>query len=246
MRWIKKGLIYGPNATSSWAKHSALQPTPIIINKDTIRVFVGFRDAEGCGRVGFLDLDGHNPSFIKYISEEPVLDIGEPGTFDENGVIPCAIVRRQDELFLYYAGYQLGKKVRFYGFTGMAISKDNGRSFIRYSKAPIIDRTDEALYFRAIHSIFFENGIWRVWYGAGSQFIQGNEKTLPVYDIRYMESKDGINFPKTGKVVVGVKGGDEHRVGRPYVIKHNNVYKMFYGVGTKAKGYRLGYAESEN
>ena len=246
MKWEKKGLIYGPDGKSSWAKHSALQPTPLLINDDVIRVYVGFRDENGVGRVGFVDVDAHNPLDVINISKQPVLDTGIPGTFDENGVIPTAIVKRNKKIYLYYAGYQLGYRVRFYGFTGLAISNNGGNSFIRYSKAPILDRTDEALYFRAIHSIMFEDGIWKVWYGGGSEFIEGEKKTLPIYNIRYIESKDGINFGKKGKVIIDIKGEDEHRIGRPYVIKENDIYFMFYGVGTKSKGYRLGYAKSKD
>ncbi len=246
MNWIKKGLIYGPDGKYSWALHSALQPTPILIKEDEIRVYIGFRDKNGVGRVGFVDLDADNPLIVKKISKKPILDIGLPGTFDENGVIPSAIVKRDQKLYLYYSGYQLGQKVRFFGFSGLAISEDGGNSFERFSNVPVFDRTDNELYFRAIHSIMFEDGIWKVWYGGGSKFIDGKNTTFPVYDIRYIESKDGINFPKQGKVIIGIKGEDEYRVARPYVIKEEKIYKMFYSVGTISKGYRLGYAESKD
>lgn len=47
---VKKGLIFGANNTSEWMNNSALQPTPIVIG-DVIRVFTGFRDKNGVGRV---------------------------------------------------------------------------------------------------------------------------------------------------------------------------------------------------
>jgi len=245
MKWQKMGLIYAPDGTSAWAKHSALQPTPYLLNENVIRIFVGFRDEKGVGRIGFVDVSANDPSQVLEVSERPVLDIGVPGAFDDNGVIPCAIVRHEDKLYLYYAGYQLGSKVRFLAFSGLAIS-DDGSKFVRYSKAPILDRTDKELLFRAIHSIMFEDGVWKTWYGAGSEFIQGEGKTLPVYNIRYMESKNGIRFDSEGKICVDIQGDDEYRVGRPYVIKHEGVYKMFYSIGTQSKGFRLGYAESRD
>jgi len=246
MKWIKKGLIYGPDGRYSWAKHSALQPTPIFITDDVIRVYVGFRDENGVSRVGFVDVDAKNPSQVLNISAKPVLDIGAPGTFDDNGVVPCAIIEREGKLFLYYAGYQLSFKIRFCAYAGLAISEDCGNSFVRYSKVPILDRTNKELYFRAVHSIFFEDGIWKTWYGAGSEWKEGKTKQLPVYDIRYIESKDGINFGKEGMVCIGIEGEDEHRVGRPYVIKDGRIYRMFYSIGTESKVFRLGYAESRD
>lgn len=243
MKWGKKGLVYGPDGKLSWAKHSALQPTPYFISNDVIRVYVGFRDENGVSRAGSVDLDANNPSVVLKVSEKPVLDIGIPGTFDENGVVPCAVVEREGKLYLYYAGYQLGQKVRFFAFGGLAISDDGGNTFVRYSKVPVLDRTDNELFFRVIHSIMFEDGVWKVWYGGGSEYIEGKNKTLPVYDIRYLESKDGINFGKVGKVCLTTRK-DEYRVGRPFVIKDGKIYKMFYAVGTKSKVFRLSYAES--
>lgn len=34
-----------------------------------------------------MDVDANNPSRILEVSERPVLDIGTPGSFDENGVV---------------------------------------------------------------------------------------------------------------------------------------------------------------
>jgi predicted GH43/DUF377 family glycosyl hydrolase len=246
MKWIKKGLIFDPHDRFTWATHSALQPTPILMSHDIIRVYIGCRDDHGVSRIGFVDLAADDPSKILTISKSPALNIGTPGTFDENGVVPCAVVKREDRLFLYYAGYQLGQKIRFYVFAGLAISEDGGSTFIRHQRVPILDRTDQALFFRVIHSIRFEGGVWKAWYGAGSKFIAGNHTTLPVYDIRTIESHDGINFDKPGQVCIPIKGEDEHRIGRPYVVKDGAIYRMFYGVGTKSKGYRLGYAESHD
>ena len=79
MKWVKKGLVYGPNGESSWAKHSALTPTPILVDEETIRVYAGFRDEDGVSRIGFVDVEAGNPSIIKKISENPVLDTGIAG-----------------------------------------------------------------------------------------------------------------------------------------------------------------------
>lgn len=243
MRWKKKGVVFCPDGSSTWARHTALQPTPLLISDDTIRIFLGFRDDDGIGRVGFVDVRADDPGVVKKISLQPCLGIGRPGAFDDNGVIPCAVVNRKDGIYLYYAGYQLGQKVRFLAFSGLAISRDGGEIFERYSKVPVMDRTDDELLFRAIHSIFYDDGCWKVWYGAGSEFRAGAHKTLPCYNIRYLESADGIVFPRNGTVVIDTEP-NEHRVGRPYVIKTNDRFRMFFGAGTEAEPYRLAYADS--
>ena len=92
MKWIKKGLIYGPDGNSSWAQRWALQPTPFLRADGVIRVFVGLRTRKGVSRVGFVDVSADNPAEVIGCSREPALDIGVPGAFDENGVVPCAVV----------------------------------------------------------------------------------------------------------------------------------------------------------
>jgi hypothetical protein len=59
-----------------------------------------------------------------------------------------------------------------------------------------------------------------------------------------VESDDGINFKGASVVALDTDGTDEHRVGRPYVIREQGLYRMFYSAGTKSKVYRLAYADS--
>jgi len=243
MKWEKQGLIYAPDGSSLWARHSSLQPTPLFLTPEIIRVYVGLRDEQGISRVGFVDVEAATPSNVLKVSERPALDIGSPGTFDENGVVPCAIVQHENELRLYYAGYQLGSKVKFFVFGGLAISHDGGESFHRYRQVPVLERSDDELFFRVAHSVMFDGGRWRIWYGAGSEWT-GPSNMLPVYDVRYIESADGITFGPSGSVCIPLGEDEEYRIGRPYVIKQGDRYLMFYGAATKKAGYRLGYAES--
>lgn len=243
LNWIRKGLIFDPSGKLNWASHTALQPTPLRLSDEVIRVFAGFRDDEGISRVGWVDVDSKDPSRVLGYSKAPALDTGLPGTFDDNGVVPSAVVKREDKIYLYYAGYQIVKNVRFLVLCGLAVSTDNGDTFSRLQHTPVLERTDDEFLFRVIHTILWDEGKWKVWYGGGNHFIQGGTKTLPVYDIRYMESADGIHFPAKGKVVLQ-NGEGEHRVGRPYVIKRNGIYQMFFGASTPQEPYRLSFAES--
>ncbi|RYD51978.1 MAG: hypothetical protein EOP52_07280 [Sphingobacteriales bacterium] len=245
MKWIKKGLLFNvADQLPDWAKDSALQPCPLKLNETTVRFYCGFRDEQGVSRVGYVDIQkqGHSLQVIG-VSEKPVLNIGSDGCFDDNGVVPSCIVRHGSEIRMYYAGYQLVKKVRFLVLGGLAISTDGGESFIRYQENPVLERTQDELLFRVAHSVLLENNTWRAWYGGGSYFEKHGERTLPVYDIRYMESPDGISFPQQGTVVLE-NAVTEHRVGRPFVYKAGGTYYMFFGSSTKDVPYRLTYAVS--
>lgn len=246
MQWDKKGLCFSKENLPQWAQQSALQPTPLLLNKDVIRVFVGMRDNEGISRIGYVDLNAQDPSCILDISRSPLLDIGVPGSFDDNGVVPTAVIFNNNTIYLYYAGYNLGHNVRFCAYAGLAISKDVGKTFKRVQTIPVFERTESELLFRVPHSVIVESEKWRFWYGGGNKFIVHQGKTVPTYDIKYLESSSPTVIPSVGKTILTFRNADEYRVARPYVVFDQGIYKMFCCIGTFSKGYRLGYAESED
>ncbi|MDY7561402.1 hypothetical protein QN366_02450 [Pseudomonas sp. CCC3.2] len=244
MKWKKLGLIFDPKVFS-WADHTALQPTPLLMD-DRIRIFLGARDQEGVSRVGFVDLDKQEPTKILGFSKEPILDIGEPGCFDESGVVPSAIVEADGLIYMYFAGYQLGTKVRFSVLGGLAISKDYGLSFERCKKTPVFERNDDETLFRVPHSVIKDGNTWRAWYGGGSQFTQGKHKTLPIYNVRYVESKTPFSFPNAGEILLETEG-DEYRIGRPFIFEKSPFESyLFYGFSTENAPYKLGCAKSSD
>lgn len=243
MNWIKQGFIYGPDGTLPWAKDTALTPTPFQISEDTIRVYAGFRDGKGVSRIGYVDVDAENPKNVKAVSPEPVLDIGRNGAFDDNGVILGDIVHVGSEIRMYYVGFQLVSKVKFLAFTGLAVSRDGGNSFQRHSDAPILDRSGSGLFIRAIHSVMKIGDRFHVWYASGNGWEIIDGTPYPQYNIRHLESPDGLHFTGEGELCVDVEGS-EYRIGRPRVFRHGKKFLMHYTRGTTQGGYLAGIAES--
>jgi predicted GH43/DUF377 family glycosyl hydrolase len=246
MNWVKQGLVYCPDGTVDWAREYAFPPTPFMIAENRLRIFLSFCDKHTVGRAGYVDVDPTDPNRILSVSKKPILDVGKAGMFDENGVVPTSVIAVGNQLYMYYVGYQLGQKVRYYQFEGLAVSDNNGESFQRIQEVPVIDRSDREALNRTSAFVMAENGIFRMWYVGGSEWTEVNGKTLPVYNLRYAESVDGIHWPTSGNVCIDFKSKDEHALGRPWVIKNGSLYKMFFSSRTYSKGYRIGYAESSD
>lgn len=249
MRWRKLGLIYGPNGSLPWAQSHAMVPTPFRLNDRTLRIFATFCDGYGVGRPGYVDISAQDPTQVLAVSQQPLLDIGRPGTFDENGVLPCSVLDAGDgRVFMYYVGFELGNKIRYRLLTGLAISEDAGNSFIRFSPTPLLERSATELFFRGGPCCIREPKGFRLWYVAGSDWMDIEGKPMPIYDLRYAESADGIHWPDRGEVQIAISKPDEHGFGRPYVIaKPGGGWRLFYSVRRKSLGaYRMGYAESED
>ena len=243
MRWVKKGFIYGPDEKIPWAKDTALTPTPILLNEETIRVYAGFRDELGLSRIGFVDVDSSFPNIVKRVSDHPALNIGVNGMFDDNGVILGDVIRVNDDIRMYYVGFQLVSKVKFLAFSGLAISKDGGDTFERYSNVPILDRTNDSLFIRAIHSVVKIEDQFHIWYASGNGWELINGIPYPQYRIRHAISNDGLKISTEGEVCIDVENL-EYRIGRPRVFQLNNKFFMHYTRGTTDGQYLAGFAES--
>lgn len=243
-RWQKLGLVRTHQMVAGWWEHSAMTPTPVLL-EDRIRVYLGARDKAGVSRIACIDVARDNPLHVLDYAKMPVLDIGQSGCFDDNGVILGDLIQTGNELRLYYVGFQLVKKVKFLAFTGLATSNDGGNHFKRLSQTPILDRSDEGIYIRALHSILFEEGVYKAWYAVGSKWTYMDDKPFPSYYIKYLESKDGIHFATQGMDCIDCEGS-EYRIGRPRVYGQMGNYTMYYTKGTLEKDYMAGIAYSDD
>lgn len=246
MVWNKLGLVYVPTGKQDWIHSHAFIPTSTMLTAERLRVYAAFLDANKVGRIGFIDLDASNPLRILGVSEFPALDIGEPGTFDDNGVAPLCVLEHEGRILMYYLGFQLGVKVRYTMFAGLAVSADGGHTFQRHSRVPVLDRSDRELFVRSAAYVHHHNDRWRMWYVAGDRWIEVHGKQVPTYNLRYLESPDGVTWGKEGTVCLDLHGQDEFGFGRPFVIQKDGRYNMWYSIRTISKGYRIGYAESQD
>jgi hypothetical protein len=243
MQWEKLGRTFCPDGSMPWAKHSALTPTPVSLTEGLVRVYAGFRDDAGVSRIGWVDLRADDPRRVERVCRRPALDIGEPGCFDDNGVILGDVVHDDGDLLMFYVGFQLVARVKFLAFTGLARSEDGGDTFQRVQQSPILDRSPDGLCFRAVHTAMREGDTWRAWCGVGSGWATIGGTPYPSYTSACYEGTSPTSFASTRRGALE-HVGDEYRIGRPRVYRAPFGYRMFYTVGTLRGTYLPGYAES--
>jgi hypothetical protein len=249
MNWKKLGIIFNPTEHFNGHLTHAMVPTPILISEDNLRIYINCLDKNGISRPYFIEVNPNDGFRIINESSSPLLDIGLPGTFDDNGIIATSIVKvSESKWYLYYVGFELSLKIRYRLLSGMAVSNDAGISFTKISMVPILERSTSEMYFRGGPFCILSNGIFRLWYVAGSSWVNLNQKANPIYDIRYLESSDGIKWANKGQIIIPITDANEHGFGRPYFIeRENGKFSLFYSIRKKSlNSYRLGYAESDN
>ncbi|NUR21592.1 hypothetical protein [Frateuria sp.] len=245
--WTKKGLVFDTarQGVGSWMRHSALTPTPYRIDDEIIRVYAGFRDADGVSRIGYVDVRADDPATVVRVSAEPVLDIGRAGCFDDNGTILGDLVDAPGGLHLFYVGFQRVARAKFLAFTGLAVSRDGGGSFRRVQETPILDRAPGRSTIAAVHSVMHENGRWRLWYAVGDDWENIGEQPFPRYHIRYAEAADLSAIPRADQVCLCPQGS-EYRIGRPRVYRFGGRYAMYFTRGNVNGDYFPGIATSDD
>jgi predicted GH43/DUF377 family glycosyl hydrolase len=244
--WKKLGLIFNVNKNFDWMYSHASVPFIQYLEDDLFKIYFSSRNKYNESSIGYIIIDIYKPDNILEISSKPILAKGELGAFDDSGTMGCCILDNNNEKYLYYIGWNLGITVPFRNSIGLAVSKDNGKSFQKAFSGPIIDRTKDEPHFTASNCVIKDKDIYKIWYLSCTGWIKEEGKLIHNYHIKYAESEDGINWKRDGKIAIDYKDKYEYAISVPRVIKENNIYKMWFSSrATKdISTYRIRYAES--
>jgi hypothetical protein len=249
MKWEKKGLIFTTPADANWNRSHAQVPVADMLNDRVCRIYYATRNGANQCNTSFIEVEAGNPSVVLNKHDKPLLQLGEPGTFDDAGIMPSCIVEHDKKKYLYYIGWNAGYNVGYRLAIGLAISED-GINFKKYSEGPIMDRSIFDNCLCASPYVSIEGNTWKMWYVSGTHWKVINEKPEPFYHIKYATSTDGVNWKRDGVVCIGYDEFTEG-ISRPCVIRTEKGYLMFYSFRNNKDyrndplaSYRIGYAAS--
>ena len=246
MAWKKLGLLFVPDGQHAKGKTHASLPVPIKLSDNIYRVLYASRDENNHSHIWSIDVDLslEKPRVIDQ-SIDPILEPGPLGHFDDSGVYPTSVVKIENKLYLYYIGWVTGAVApMFYTNIGLAVSTDNGKTFEKFSAAPIFGRDSIDPWMVTSSFVLNENNLWKMWYVGGSHWDNSVVPWQSFYQIKYAESKDGIQWIKSGDICIPLTK-EEHHISRACVIPSNIGYEAWYGVNS-GQGYRIGHATSIN
>ncbi|MFY9822084.1 MAG: hypothetical protein WAM82_11930 [Thermoanaerobaculia bacterium] len=243
MRWQKKGLVYAPGGDLWWARSHGHLPTVDPTVKDVIRVYFTGLDENNYGRIGYADLDPEDPARVLAVSPEPVMDLGEPGAFDDCGVVASCILAFKGAKYLYYHGFQRTAQAPYLLFTGLAVADPDGR-FRKHSRVPVLDRIAGDPFIRAAPCVVADGDLLKMWYVSCTGWFPQHGGLHYRCNVRYATSPDGVAWKSYDEVCIEPRGEDEYAVGRPWVLHEGGLYRMWYSRRGFQEPYQMGYAES--
>lgn len=251
VRWVKQGLIFRPDGQHGWMNSHAQVPTVLLL-RDRYRVFFATRPRQDLSLTTFVDLDRDDPQRILALNPEPILNVGRPGTFDADGVMPSCVIRDGKRVLLYYSGWcRLAGKAPYNNATGLAVSYDDGATFKRLFEGPILDRVPNEPWSATSPGVIRMGSRWHMWYSSGTDWIEVDEKMEHVYVLKHAESTDGERWTRSNHAILPPIRPDESQT-RPTVVKLGDRWHMWYafrgsrGFRSEGETYRIGYAWSDD
>jgi predicted GH43/DUF377 family glycosyl hydrolase len=256
--WKKLGRAFVPQDVSGreWLKEFAQGPATLLCD-DFVRVYFSCRpagDEKGMSvsHSAFVDLDRKDLLKIRRVAEKPVLPLGGLGEFDEFGVYPFSVIRHEGEIRAYYGGWTRLASVPYNEAIGMAASRDGGETFAKLGPGPVLSASPNEPFVIGCPKIRRFGGVWYLWYTAGRKWKRVDGRAEPVYKIRMATSADGLQWTRLDKDLLPSRVEEDEAQASPDVIFGGGKYHMFFcyrystGFRGKERGYRIGYASSEN
>jgi hypothetical protein len=242
-RWKKLGRIFVPDGSMPFMRTHSSSSVPRHLGNDRFRVYCAGRDEASRASICWYEFDITNPQKILAVSPRPVLERGALGTFDDSGVVVGSIVSHGGRDYMYYSGWNVGRTVPFWFWTGLAFSDDGGLSAARWSPSPVLDRDRFDPCSTGGPCVIVENGLFRCWYSSCIRWDETPDGLRHFYHLKYAESHDGIRWERKGHVAIDFVD-NEYAIARPTVIRDGNRYKMWHA--SRGESYRIGYAESDD
>jgi hypothetical protein len=252
MNWEKKGRILSIEDFNEikWMQSHLQVPVIMDLENGNYRLYFNSR-YEGKSLPTFVEIDKETLEIVCKNSN-PLLELGKPGMFDDSGVMVSSVIKYDNKIYMYYIGWNEQVSVSYQNAIGLAISHDGGLTFRKISDGPVIGRSFYDPIFVASPYVIKVDDIWIMYYLSCTEWIKGEDKMEPLYNIRYAKSKDGVYWDITANNVCIYNEKDE-AIANPCVIKDDDCFRMWYSTRksldyrtNKENTYKIGYAESRD
>lgn len=258
MKWIKRGLLFEPHRHTLPDGCTAFAQSPqALVFDDFVRVYFSTRtrgdDGQYLSYVSFVDVDTQMRNILRTASSS-VIGLGDLGCFDEHGIFPMNPVRHDGNLYAFTCGWSRRVSVPVETAIGFAVSLDDGLTFQRVGKGPVMAATLDEPFLVGDPCVLITRDAWHMWYIYGTSWMTGSlEEPVParVYKIAHATSADGVSWHRDGRAVIADRLNADECQALPTVIEGEGRYHLFfcYRQATdfrvnKSRSYRIGYASS--
>lgn len=258
MIWRKLGRIFNPidHKLSNGCYEYSQSPQALVFD-DFVRIYFSTREVDPVTRkakshISFVDM-GKDFKRVKRLSRNTVIQLGEPGCFDEHGIFPINVLKENQRILAYTTGWSRRVSVSVDTSIGFAESFDGGVTFQKLGKGPVLTSSLDEPFLVADGFVRRIGDLYYMWYIYGTKWIiePGKDTAERIYKISSATSSDGVNWAKEGHQLIEDRIGESECQALPTVVHFGGLYHMLFCYRkaidfrkNKHNGYRIGYAYS--
>jgi predicted GH43/DUF377 family glycosyl hydrolase len=226
--WKPRGRLFGSELGIWWMSGGAYAFFPIVESDGTLRFVAGGRDKDGRSRLGVVTMEWGDQPRVTHVTPDPILDLGEPGAFDMDGVSYPCVMPSERGIFLYFTGWRrLGGRVPWTTDLGLAQSDDSGKTFRRLSRAPLMPPTDEEPIGVGSVCVVPSESAWSMFYTRLLSWDIEAQPARPNYNVWRASSSDCIMWRRDGVNVIPHEPG-EYALGAPSFHRWDGQEQLYF------------------
>jgi hypothetical protein len=182
----------------------------------------------------------------------PILPLGPIGNFDEHGIFPFQpFMSAEGQLMATTTGWSRREAVPAESSIGLAMSRNQGKTFERVGNGPILAPLHEEPFLIADGYILEHNGIYHMYYIAGRKWLERQGVIERLYKIRHACSNNLVDWIRSNEDIVGNLIGEDECQALPSVLKTPEGWLMAFCYRNafdfrkdSSKSYKIGWAQS--
>src|SRR3990167_813613 len=175
MKWNKLGKIFNP--TDHYLSNNCVefsQSPQVLIFDNFVRIYFSTRKTDEKSKylsyISFVDMDKSFKKIIN-ISSNTVIELGSLGCFDEHGIFPMNVIKVENNIFAYTTGWNRRVSVSTDAAIGLAVSYDNGVTFKKLYKGPILTSSLHEPFLIGDASVNLFHNTYHMWYIHGTKWV---------------------------------------------------------------------------
>lgn len=261
MKWLKQGKIFDPtqHQLPNGCVQFAQSPQALVFD-EFVRIYFSTRSVDPVNgkflsHVAYVDMKKNLRDVIG-VSQQTVIPLGDLGCFDEHGIFPMSVMRHGDAVYGYTCGWNRRVSVSVDTAIGLAISRDDGRTFQRIGAGPVLAASQNEPCLVGDGFVKVINHVFHMWYIFGTGWKKYADDIAPdrTYKIGHATSADGIEWIKEeARCIIPDRLGPDESQALPTVIGIGKRHHMFFCYResfdfrqTMGRGYRIGHAWSDD
>ena len=191
-----------------------------IKDSDFFHLYITGRDSTNRSVIGRAVWDPSKPQELQEISKDPIIELGDLGTFYDSGMSYPFLLEVKNDTYMYFTGWKKGSTVPFYNRIGLCIKRNNEDSFV-VKQSPILPLTDDDCFGSGSMQVIKEKESFTMFYTSFLGWTNNKGKISHKYKLKRTNSSNGIIWDDNREHLITNMSCKFDNICKPFLHKEN-------------------------